>query len=338
MAKKKKISMQNIADELGVSKVTVSKALNHKDGVGDELKSKIVETAQEYGYILPDYGQRRTMKVAVIMSDRFTKSSEAGKFYMSMYEKIVYELRKSSCLSIMLTPGTDTVEQDLETITKQELMDGIILLGILERGVREKVDEIDLPKVYVDIYDRSHKSDSVISENIYSTYEMTDYLIRMGHKEIGFVGTVGATTSILDRYLGYQRAMLEKRLSIVKDWMIDDRSMEGEAIELILPEKMPTAFVCNCDETAFRLVRILKEKGIRVPADISIVSFDDDIYAKLCEPGLTTVAVDVEQIGKVAAKRMVRYFEDPKRKAGEVYRIPGKNIFRSSVKNLNGES
>jgi LacI family transcriptional regulator len=340
MAREKKISMQKIADELGISKVTVSKALNHKEGVGEALKERILEKAAGMGYILPDYGERRTMKVAIIMSNRFTTTADSGKFYMSMYEKIVTELRKLLCSTIMLTPGSETVDLDLETVTKQELVDGIILLGILDKKVLEKVDQIALPKVYVDVYDLGHQSDSVISENIYSTYEMTEYLIRMGHTKIGFVGTIGATTSILDRYLGYQRALLENGLRLQTEWIINDRTIDGEAIELRLPKEMPTAFVCNCDETAFRLIRVLKTKDFLVPQDISLVSFDDDIYAELCEPKLTTVAVNVEQIGRVTAKRMIRNMKEPKkshesfRREGEVYRIPGKIIFRDSVRDL----
>ncbi|MFR4455414.1 MAG: substrate-binding domain-containing protein, partial [Blautia hansenii] len=106
------------------------------------------------------------------------------------------------------------------------------------------------------------------------------------------------------------------------------------AIELMLPERLPTAFVCNCDETAFRLVKTLKAKGIRVPEDISVVGFDDDIYAELCEPALTTVAVNIEEIGKVAAKRMMRYMERTRRRPGEVFRILGKIIYRDSVKEI----
>jgi len=255
---------------------------------------------------------------------------------MNMYEQIISQLRKFSCSSILFSPDNETVDKDLNTITSQELVDGIILLGILDNGVREKVDAILLPKVYVDVYDKSGMSDSVISENIYSTYELTKYLMQMGHKKIGFVGTVGATTSITDRYLGYQRAMLGKRLPIHNEWLISDRSIdEGEAIDLVLPNDMPTAFVCNCDESAFRMVKQLKSAGYQVPEDVSIVSFDNDIYAELCEPKLTTVAVNMEEIGKVAAKRMIRHIKKPKEKAGKVYRLEGKSIIRDSVKKLN---
>lgn len=335
MAARKSISMQDIADELGISKVTVSKALNGKDGVSDELKDRIFRIAEQSGYTLPDYGQRKTRKVGIIMSDRFNSMSDSGKFYMGIYEKIINELRRLSCTSVMITPNRESLMSDMETIEKKGMFDGIILLGILDRVVRDKVDSIDLPKVYADVYDETHKSDSVVTENIYSTYEMTEYLMQMGHREIGFVGTVGATTSITDRYLGYMRALMEQRIEPLKEWRIPDRSLEGEMMELQLPENLPSAFLCNCDEAAFRLVRILKEKGLRVPEDISVVGFDDDIYAELCDPQLTTVAVDMDQIGKAVAKRIVKHMNNPAQKGGEVHRVVGKNIFRDSVKDLN---
>ena len=310
MAERKSVSMQDLADKLGISKVTVSKALNGKDGVGEELKEKIFALARESGYVLPDYGKRKSKKVGIIMSPRFSSGDE-GKFYMAMYERIIYELQRASCSSIMISPTTATLPSDMNTIQTRGLFDGLIFLGILDKGVREQIAQIDLPKVYVDIYDRTHKSDSVITENIYSSYELTNYLIQQGHTDIGFVGTVGSTTSISDRYLGYLRRMLEEGISPKNEWRIPDRSEEGIAIPLLLPEKLPTAFVCNCDATAFKLVQALKERGICVPEDVSVTGFDDSIYAQLCSPSLTTVAVDTDAIARLAAKRMIKHMALP---------------------------
>ena len=257
---------------------------------------------------------------------------------MAMYERIIYELQKASCSSIMISPTTATLPSDMNTIQTRGLFDGLIFLGILDKGVREQIAQIDLPKVYVDIYDQTHKSDSVITENIYSSYELTNYLIQQGHTDIGFVGTVGSTTSISDRYLGYLRRMLEEGISPKNEWRIPDRSDEGIAIPLLLPEKLPTAFVCNCDATAFKLVQALKERGICVPEDVSVTGFDDSIYAQLCSPSLTTVAVDTDAIARLAAKRMIKHMNEPQKKSGEVYRIPGKIIYRDSVCKINGSS
>lgn len=333
MAERKAVSMQDLADELGISKVTVSKALNGKDGVGEELKEKIFEIAERYGYVLPDYGSRRSKKVGIIMSDRFNSGDE-GKFYMAMYEKIINELRICSCSSIMISPNRNSLLGDIQTIKSTGIFDGLIFLGILELEVRKRMDAINLPKIYVDVYDDTHKSDSVVTENIYSSYEITNYLIQQGHTEIGFVGTVGSTTSITDRYMGYLRALLEQGITPRDIWNIPDRRKEGGAIPLKLPKELPTAFVCNCDETAFQLVKELTAQGLLIPEDISIAGFDNSIYAQLCSPPLTTVAVDIEEIGRLAAKRMIRYMENPNNKGGEVFRIPGKIIYRDSIKNL----
>lgn len=336
MAEKKAVSMQDIADELGISKVTVSKALNGKDGVGEALKKRITELAEKSGYVLPNYGSRKTKKVGIIMSDRFNSGDE-GKFYMAMYEKIISELQKSSCTSMMISPNRNSLAGDLQTIKSSGIFDGLIFLGILDWEVKKQLDAVNLPKIYVDVYDETHKSDSVVTENIYSCYEITNYLIHQGHTEIGFVGTVGATTSITDRYLGYVRSMLENNITPKDVWNIPDRSREGEAIPLELPKEMPTAFVCNCDETAFQLVKELTTKGYHIPEDISVAGFDNSIYAQVCSPSLTTVAVDIEEIGKLAARRMIKHMNNPAKKGGGVFRVPGKMIYRESVRNIKNE-
>lgn len=334
MAGRSTVSMQNIADELGISKVTVSKALNGKEGVSEALKVKILQAAAERGYVLPNYGQRKVRTVGIIMSERFN-SGDAGKFYMSMYEKIIYELRMRAYSSAMFTPTRENMDQDVELLEKKGMFDGLILLGLLDRKVRERINQIELPKVYVDVYDETYQSDSVVTENIYTAYEITKFLIQKGHKKIGFVGTLGSTTSINDRYLGYSRALMEQGLEQCSEWVISDRDSEGRTSDLLLPEELPTAFMCNCDETAFRLVKTLRMKGLSVPEDISVAGFDNDIYAELCDPKLTTVAVNTGEIGKTAVKCIVKRMEKPG-KGGTVYRIPGKMILRDSVREWEG--
>ena len=324
--------MQDLADELKISKVTVSKALNGKPGVSEQLKEKIFRLADRYEYMLPDYGQRRLKKVAVAMNGRF-HNDRSGKFYMDMYEHILAGLREASCTGLLVTPSRASLREDLAMLDKQSF-DGLILLGILDAAVRDRLCALALPKVFVDLYDETGRSDSVVTENIYSAYEATMYLISMGHRDIGFVGTTDATHSITDRYLGWARALIENKLPRRPEWIIPDRDERGRAMEPPLPTRLPTAFMCNCDETAFRLIKQLRRSGIRVPEDISVAGFDDDIYAALSEPSLTTVAVDTEEIGRKAAGRMLRRMENPAAGSGEVLRVPGRLIVRDSVRRL----
>ena len=79
-------------------------------------------------------------------------------------------------------------------------------------------------------------------------------------------------------------------------------------------------------------------KGLQVPDDISIVGFDDSVYARLSDPPLTTVAVDVDQLGRTAVKKILKYMEHPEKKGGEVIRIPGKIVYRNSVREIGWKS
>lgn len=98
------------------------------------------------------------------------------------------------------------------------------------------------------------ETDSVSMDNISAEYKMTEYLIELGHKKIAYVGSINATTSIMDRYLGYRRALHHYNILYREDYLIEDRGEDRLFKELALPEDMPTAFVCNNDEIACILI------------------------------------------------------------------------------------
>ena len=124
------------------------------------------------------------------------------------------------------------------------------------------------------------------------------------------MGDVTATSSILDRYLGYYKALLQHGISFQEDWIIKDRDEDGKFIQLLLPKEMPQAFVCNCDEIAYHLVEQLKAAGYRVPEDVSVVGFDDFIYASVCNPQLTTFRISQEMMAETAVDALARKMTD----------------------------
>jgi len=155
----------------------------------------------------------------------------------------------------------------------------------------------------------------------------------MGHKDIGFVGNLYATSSIQDRFLGFYKSLLEHYQALNQQWVINDRDEHGKFITMQLPEKLPTAFVCNCDQVALNLVRHLKDMAISVPSDISIVSFDNDIYAAICDPPLTTVEVNIKEMATVAIEHILEKMEDSSHRFGRII-IKGNIIHRKSVKKI----
>lgn len=310
MRRKKDVTMQDIADYLSISKVTVSKALNGKDGVGGELRERVVQVAKDLNYKLPDsaFGPEIPIRhVAVFMKEKFAQG-EAG-FYLKFYQRISIELGRHGYFARLCpVSGKDSVRGRLMELPGNHDISGLILLGDLGKAFLSGAGDTGLPCILVDSYDREARMDCVITENIYSMYRLTSHLMEWGHTKIGFVGSVPATNSITDRFLGYCRAHLEAGLPILSEWIIGDRDPDpdSEDVELTLPKHMPTAFVCNCDDTAYQFVRLLTEKGYRVPEDVSIVSFDNDIHAELCVPPLTTAEVNI----RLMARKSVELIRD----------------------------
>ena len=118
------------------------------------------------------------------------------------------------------------------------------------------------------------------------------------------------------------------------NYIINDRDESGKFIELDLKEKnMPTAYVCNCDRVAFNLISKLNEMGYKVPDDISVVGFDNDIFSTISNPKLTTVEVDMHEMSRLAVEYIVKKVRNNDLKCGRIL-IKGKIIYRDSVKKI----
>ena len=333
---KKKVTMQEIADRLGVSKVTVSKALNGKEGVGAELREKIRGEARTCGYqlSLSHSGKDKHVKKVVVFCDsKFFDETSRSYFYVKIYQRIADALLERGAIATLVNVARQKNYSAQRVLLEEASFDGIILLGSLDPAFVEMVKNTKTPRIFVDYYDETRSHDCVLMENFYNMYDATCHLLECGHREIGFVGSLMVTQSINDRFLGYQRALLQWKIPVREEWLIPERTPDNEPIEMQLPEKLPQAFVCNCDETAYRLMRQLARRGIRVPEDLSIVSFDDDVFATMTQPPLSTVAVHVDDMAQKAADCMMENMKPGYRSRGEIHLVRGEMVFRESVKN-----
>src|SRR5690625_5049904 len=265
---KKNITLKDIAEKLNVSSVTVSKALNDKEGVSEELREKIKEVAESMGYRMNAaaksmrYGY--SYNIGVIIPERF--AGLAQSFYLQMYQYISMALERYDYSGIMhLLTGADEENNRLPKIYYEKKIDGFIVLGQTKKEYLQTIKNTDIPIVFLDFYDEYDDVDSVITDNFFGAYELTNYLIRKGRSEIGYVGSLYSTSSIQDRFLGYYKSLLEHRIKLEEQFLINDRDDEGLYIDLELPENMPSAFVCNCDQVARNLIQKLNDMGYRMP-------------------------------------------------------------------------
>jgi LacI family transcriptional regulator len=330
----KNVTMKDIASRLGISTVTVSKAISDKDGVSEELKDKIKSVAEEMGYrynsLAKGMKEGKSYNVGIIIADRYIRD-DGDAFYLKMYQSVVKALSRVNYYGIMEIVSSESERKlVIPNIISDNKVDGVIVLGQMNFEYVKLINNCTIPLVFLDFYDELLDVDAIIGDNFYGSYLITNHLISKGHKEIGFVGNIFSTSSILDRYLGYYKALISSGLKVVEEWIIRDRSDEGLYIDFALPEKMPTAFVCNNDKVAYLFIKKLKNLGYEIPKDISIVGFDNDIISGLSSPKLTTVEVDIAMMTETAVDAMIRKIKGDKHSIGRKV-ISGKLIVRDSV-------
>ena len=334
---KKQVTMSDIGKELNVSTVTVSKALGDKDGVSEELREKIKVKAAQMGYRYNNSAKMaregRTHNIGIVVAKRYF--AETSSFYWVMYKHLVEYLARKNYYALLevVSDESESLCQEPKSITANKI-DGLIVLGQMTDDYVKSIRKISKPTVLLDFYGSKSSVDCVLSDSFYGSYMITCHLLENGHTNIGFVGTISATSSIQDRYLGYYKALLEYNIDLRQDWIIDDRDEHNSFNEVVLPEDMPTAFVCNCDEAAYRLVNQLKEMDLDVPEDISVVGYDNYIYSTISRPQLTTVDVNSKKMAAEAVDIIVKKIKDPSYTIGRTL-VTGNLIKRDSVKKLN---
>ena len=334
------VTLEDIAKEMQVSIVTVSNALAGRSGVSEELRARITEKAREMGYRKKPRREKKTSsagklyqtanRIGVVVPECLVDT--AASFYWELYQRIAMEASRKGCfVSLEILSRKREMIRDLPFLIREQQTDGLILLGMVEREYVEKLaEEVHCPIQMMDFDYDGVPCDAILSNGFYGSYQMTNYLIRLGHRKIGFVGEKLATGSIMDRYQGFSKSLLEHGIRERSEWILSDRDSRDGEIVFHLPEQLPTAFVCSSDFSAEKLAELLTGKGYEIPKDISLTGFDDFLVGGAMQGKLTTYAVDMDAMAHQSLKLMLR------RLSGEqvdknVKNIDGKPVIRSSA-------
>ncbi|MBO4749867.1 MAG: substrate-binding domain-containing protein [Lachnospiraceae bacterium] len=338
---KKAVTMSDIAKRLGVSTVSVSKALSGQKGVSEPVREQIIALAREMGYrsihATSEAEKETSYRIGVLVPSSALATFDS--FYWRLYQAVSEKAIARNCFSGYENLTEDMTEQKiLPRLVLDKMVDGLIVIGKPGKGYEEFLKErAGMPLVFLDFYDTSSEVDCIVSDSFYGTYLLTSHLLEMGHRDIAFVGTLFSTESITDRYLGFQKAMMERGLRVPEDHVIPDRETQDATDKsfrtFTFPKKMPTAFVCNCDVTAGTLIRNLKEIGYKVPQDVSVTGFDDYPNEKDLGAAITTYAVDLQAMAKEAVKSLIRQMSGESFQKG-IHVVEGSIVYRESVKSL----
>ncbi|MDE6064805.1 MAG: LacI family DNA-binding transcriptional regulator, partial [Lachnospiraceae bacterium] len=183
----KKVSMQDIARELGVSKMTISKCFHDSEDISEETKQAIFKKADEMGY---EYKKRVKYRIAVLFSEVYFEPNE--KFYNELYKRLTeQEWRSSMKFSMIYVNREEERNLYLNPVVLEN--DAIMLLGQFSKRFVAGIVERRIPVVCLDFYYRGIEADSVISNSYQTSYELTSYLLEQGHREICFLGNKNYT-------------------------------------------------------------------------------------------------------------------------------------------------
>ncbi|KGE70814.1 LacI family DNA-binding transcriptional regulator [Spirochaeta lutea] len=330
-----KISLQDIATALDISKVTVSRALKGQPGVSESLRETIQSTAHEMGYEVQSLRDTKHQEhYAFITPTRFFLKTE--HFYTDIYyylHRFCDEKRHIMSLHII------NPEMEKQGVLPSQMMEpgltGIFVGGELSGTYLERLAELQIPVVVVDYFSPQQAFSHITVDNYYLGYKAASYLLHQGHTEIGFVGRPQISSNVTDRIMGVQKALGEHGLQLPQEWNIDNYDLNTGmySLNLPLPGTLPTAFICHCDRAAYFLIEALRNQNITVPQEISIISFDDTETAQETSPPLTSIKIDRREFAAKAIEQMDLLLTAPQKAALRVY-LETQLVERGSVRSL----
>lgn len=314
----KKVSIQDIAKDLGMSRNTVSKALNNNKEVAYETRLKVQKRALELGYsklnaeIIKRFegNVRPDVRNVVVLINK-----QIVDFWNRIIIGISDELAKDG-YNLILNCINDEDENGvmLPANIEHGSPDGIIVISLFKKEYIEKLLSCNIPIVLLDNLMESIGAplpcDSIIVEGENSEYKMVTNLINAGYKRIGYIGYAYYCESMFLRWRGFQKAMLESNTPIYEEICFNDFKEcnfydEKEIDRCLSYVEKPDAFVCANDDIAINVIKYYKSKGYRIPKDIAITGFDDSKNAVVVEPMLTTAHIDNEKIGARLVQQLI---------------------------------
>lgn len=333
------IRVKDIAEKVGVSPTTVSLVLNNKPGAGEELRGKILKTAQELGYAAPRGTRSGSLCLLHIARNGHTVNRDHDVFIADYIEGLSQgaKLSGNSLEILMFEPSP--IEQVLEAAQGNQA-DGFIILGTeLSREDIESFQLVRKPLVFIDTYHDFLNFDFVDMNNEDSIFLLLSHLSAMGHRRIGLVKGSVETRNFRLREEGFFAGLRKLDLELDRSWIyLVDQTYHGayEDMSVILSRgpKLPSALLCANDIIASGCLKAFSDAGIKVPEELSVVGFDDLPLSAIVDPPLTTIQVSKAQIGRMAVQLLVsRIRGDADMPAVKVL-IGGRLVERRSVRRI----
>ena len=335
-----KVTIQDIANELQLSRNTVSKAINNTGVLADATREKILRKAAEMGYkqfaYLPLFqeGAAKTAGLSILPSDKreiamlttqFLSSSHFSSMMLDRFQSEIEHLH--SCTTIHRISPIELKEKKLPSSLNIERTAGIICIEVFDYDYAQMLCDLDVPLLFVDtpVMDMRPplKADRLYMENRIEIQNAVAHMVQRGKKRISFAGDKNHCQSFFERYMAYKDAMEYFGLTEGLSTCAMPSGQQNYPVSLYETirrfKTMPDAFVCANDFVAMDLVKALNELGYSVPDDIWVCGFDDSQEASYFSPHLTSIHIHGQIMGYTAANLLMTRIEEPSLNYRTVY-------------------
>jgi DNA-binding LacI/PurR family transcriptional regulator len=333
-----KPTIYDVAREAGVSIATVSKVINKAGRISDKTRQRVYKIMDDLNYqpsvVASALTGKRTNTLGLLIPDL------ANPFFAEIARSIEDRAQELGYSVVMCSTDNNTnKERKYITLLRQKSIDGFIMAsGVQEEKILKELIEEKVPIALVSQEITSLGIDSVTVDDFLGGYEVTQHLLKLGHKQIAVLAQ--DERSSRERVRGYRQALTDSELTVdeslilVADSITKDNDVR--AGQLFDREERPTAiFACN-DMLAISALQAARERGIIIPSELSLVGFDNTIMARIVDPPLTSVAQPIHDMGRRVVDILVSKVEDGNAMKQRIVLMP-ELIIRGSTHQLNEE-
>ena len=332
----KKVTIQDIADSLGVSRNTVSKAINDADGLSDSMREKILKRAVEMGYKQFTYVAAQSASVFDNVRAQPESAGEialisAGFIGQHHFAALMLDRFKQELLQLGYTLNTYILSREelagctLPVNFNKEQVRAIVCIEMFDRAYGDMICASGLPVLFVDgPHKRSGYSlpaDQLYMDNTAAVTEFVNDMLQKGKRSIGFIGDYEHCQSFFERYTAFRCAMLLADVPVNEAYCIKFNETSADKLESALGElpSMPDLFICGNDFIACEVLHILRRQGKSVPEDVLLCGFDDAPVSRIVSPALTTVHIHTQIMAFTAVNLLISRIKEPELDYRTVY-------------------
>jgi LacI family transcriptional regulator len=308
------LRMRDIADRLGISVATVSRALNNRPGVGEDLRARVVKEAEVQSYV-PVRHAKATGLIGFLLHRRAGPFAD-DPFYPAILHGVEEEAAGAGYhVLVRSTTHADELRATHMSLFSDRRVDACVVAGDdMEPQLIVDLWKSGFPIVLVNNVVEAVDVDSIETDNIGGPRAITSHLLtRHGYRDIVMLNGPLRWSTLRDRYAGYSIAMQEAGLEprMVELPVLSAACATATMSDFLEAGNRPHAVVAANDAAALGAMRAFRAAGLRVPQDIAIAGYDDISAAALADPPLTTVRIHTVQMGREVARRLFLRLQVP---------------------------